>query len=100
MKHTKLLETNAAVKAELHKFSAVVHAASRVVEQSKEARRRRNNFALPQQDHDIERRRGHEADQEKQKAIYGNGETRCNGSSCDSSCVREHFNHFGSEFYD
>ena len=64
MKYTKLLETNAAVKAELHKFSAVAHAASRVVEQSKEARRWRKNFALPQQDHDIGRRRGHEADQE------------------------------------
>jgi hypothetical protein len=64
MKYTKLLETNAAVKAELHKFSAVVHAASRVVEQSKEARRRRTHIALPQQDQDIGWRRGHEAKQE------------------------------------
>ena len=69
MKYTKLTETNAAVAVELHKFGAVAHAASRVVEQSKEARRRRNNCALPQQDHDIERRRGDEADQEKEGHI-------------------------------
>ena len=67
MKYTKLLETNAAVAADLQNVGAVAHAASRVVEQSKEARRRRNNFALPQQDHDIGRRRGHEADQENRR---------------------------------
>ena len=67
MMYTKLLETNAAVAVELRNFRAVAHAASRVVEQSKEARRRRNNFALPRQDHDIGRRRGHEADQENRR---------------------------------
>jgi len=36
----------------------------------------------------------------KQKAIYGNGETRCKGSSCGSTYVGEPSNHFGSDFYD
>ena len=64
MKYTTLLETDAAVAVELQKVGAVAHAASRVVEQSKEARRRRNNIALPQQDQDNGWRRGHEANQE------------------------------------
>jgi hypothetical protein len=63
--HTKLLETNAAVAAELQRVGAVAHAARRVVEPSKEARRRRKHIALPQQDQDLGRRRGHEAKREK-----------------------------------
>ena len=97
-KYTKLLETNAAVAAELQRVGTVDHAARRVVKQSKEARRRRTNIALPQQDHDLGWRRGHEAKQEK-KSIYGKCETLCNGSSCVSAYVGEPSNHFGSEFY-
>ena len=46
--YTKLLETNAAVAVELQRVGAVAHAASRVVEQRKEARRLRKSIALPQ----------------------------------------------------
>ena len=67
--HTKLLETNAAVAVELQRVGAVAHAARRVVEQSKEARRRRKHIALPQQDQDLGWMRGHEAKQETEVHI-------------------------------
>ena len=85
-KYTKLLGASAAIAAELQKIGAVSHAANRVAKQSKDARRRRTNFALHNKTKILE---GGDVTRltRKHKAIYGNGEARCNGSSCGSTYV-------------
>jgi len=98
--YTKLLETNAAVAAELQRVGAVAHAARRVVEQSKEARRRRKNFALPQQDQDFRRRRGHEADQENRRPYMATAKLGATAARVVALMLGEPSNHFGSAFYD